>query len=207
MDVDPIKVVHIVEKVLGRRPTRLLTIAVIYLGIAMFAVWAISFILNQGIIPIFLWLRDSFSVGVTLDNIEVVVISAVIAVLLFFILLVFLQFLLFRALRRRAVPQRLIDGVAEKRSEGISILNDRPKDAADFDRWKARWLTWHRGVVDYLQEHFTVAEKLQFDRLGLVPERNFGSLAVTPEHAHSLMQLAKQLVILEDLISRHLERR
>jgi hypothetical protein len=61
-------------------------------------------------------------------------------------------------------------------------------------------------VVSFLSQNLTLAEKLSFERLGLIAEHRFG-FALTPEHAHKLMMLAKQLTILENMIQRFQERR
>lgn len=109
-------------------------------------------------------------------------------------------------LTRRRVPQAAIDSLAELRSEGISILNDVPKDKDDVARWQKRWTEWKGRVVAELKRNFTKAEMLSFDRLGVIEEARFG-FAVTPEHGHCLMMLNKQLTILENMIQRHQERR
>jgi hypothetical protein len=109
-------------------------------------------------------------------------------------------------LSRRRVPQAAIDELADLRSEGIAVLNDVPKTADDVVRWHGRWTGWRDRVVASLGRNFTRAEMLSFDRLGVIAEVAFG-FAATPEHRHYLMQLNKQLTILENLIQRHQERR
>jgi hypothetical protein len=110
-----------------------------------------------------------------------------------------------RSFRRRVVPQVAIDTLADFRSEGIRILNEIPNGPSAVADWEKKWKEWSDQVTAYLQANFTKAESLSFRRLGLVPENRF-SFAVTPEHAHYLMQLAKQITILENLIQQHQER-
>ena len=145
--------------------------------------------------------------GITLDNIESVIIVLVAAVAFFVI--VFSAFVLFamRTFRRRVIPQPVIDQLAELRSRGISILNDRPTNPADdFQRWQDVWREWRNEVVDFLRHNLTTAETLAFDRLGLLPELPWGTLPIDAVHAHHLNMLAKELTILENLIQVHQER-
>jgi hypothetical protein len=145
--------------------------------------------------------------GISLDNIESVIIVLTAAIVFFVaIISVFLLFAM-RAVRRRIVPQPMIDELAKYRSTGISILNDRPEDdGAGLKKWHGRWQEWRDGVVEYLRKNFTKAETLSFDRLGLITPLSWGGLPISPEHAHYLSQLAKQLTILEGLIQRHQDR-
>lgn len=207
VQLDPLQLFRLIEERMGRRPARFLLNATIYLAFVAFSVWAIGLIWKHGVVPIFLFVRDILGVGVTLDNLETLFITFALTLLLFAMIVVGSQHLILRFLRRRTAPQWVIDKVANFRSDGIRILNDRPSNDENLKRWETTWRTWGQGVADYLGNHFSHAERLAFERLGLIPERQFGRLAFNSEHAHYLMQLAKQLTILEDLIQRQLERR
>ena len=145
--------------------------------------------------------------GITLDNIEAVVMTLVAAIVVLVLVFIIVAIILARAFRRRVVPQSVIDELGEYRSKGISVLNDNPTDSANVPRWEADWKAWAADVTSYLEINFTKAERLMFHRLGVVPPVNFGQLAFDNTHAHYLMLLAKQLNVLEILIDRHQERR
>lgn len=142
--------------------------------------------------------------------------TVLVATFVFFVgIFAVLVWLAMRAVYRRVVPQSVIDQLAEYRSQGIAILNTRPANALlgpeeiekyVAEEWAPLWDKWRLKVVSYLGEHLTLAEKLSFERLGLITEQQF-KIALNPSHGHKLMMLAKQLTILEDMIQRFQERR
>ncbi len=204
---DAREVMRMIEAALKPPVARFIVQTAIYLGYAIFCVWGISYVMMEGALPIFRFAREAFGVGITLDNIETIIASFGITLGCFAILMASGQFLFLRYLSRRRVPQWAIDKLAELRSAGISILNDHPADDQnDFARWRAAWSLWKGQVVGCLDSHFTKAEMLSFDRLGLVYGRPWKQRPVSPEHESCLDQLAKQLDVLESLIRTHLEK-
>lgn len=196
------KIIELVEKKFGPFWGGLLTLAV---GATLFA-GAVHFFWIWLVEPMGSFLAELLEGGplVTVDNIGPIVSTVVVVVT--FLLLTSILIPLVRNLTRHRAPQAAIDSLAELRSEGIRILNDRPANETGLPDWRQRWNAWAERVVKTLERDFTQAESLGFRRLGLIEERTFG-FAVNPEHNHYLMQLAKQLTILENLIERHLERR
>lgn len=209
--LDPRKWAELVEELFGRtwgRRFNQVVLAFLMLGaIGLGGQLFFDNFIGKIVWPFTTKLFGSPNSGITLDNIESIIIVLVAAVAFFVI--VFSLFVLFavRAFRRRVVPQSVINEIAGHRSEGISILNDRPKDATtDLARWHKSWSDWRDSVSAFLGQHFTQAEQLSFERLGLVAELPWGTLPINGEHAHYLNQLAKQLTILENLIRVHQER-
>jgi hypothetical protein len=187
VDLDPQKVAYTIENYLGKPWGRLFVKAVIVCGaLGIISVGLDLFLrqlVGQVVWPFISHFLGVAEHGVTVDNIVIIA----------------------GALRRRSVPQYAIDDLAEFRSTAIHILNDVPKNQSDLQRWEKGWHDWRQTVVNYLDLHFTKAESLSFQRLGLIAGHNFG-MAINPKHNHDLMMLAKQIVILEDMIQRHLER-
>ena len=141
--------------------------------------------------------------GISLDNIEAIILVLVAAVSFFVIVFSLFVLLAIRTLRRRVIPQESIDQLAELRSEGIKILNRRPTDDSDLSQWEDGWREWAEKVVAFLKDNFTKAEQLSFTRLGLVPELPWGETPINAKHGHSLNMLAKQLLIIESMIETH----
>ena len=220
MQFDPMRWGAAVESYLGkfwgRRLIQLAIIAVLLGVIGEGAKLFFKDLIGDLIWPFLMRLFGGTTTGITMDNIEAIIIVLVSALVLFVLMVALLIYVLAGSLRRRTVPQNVIDDLAELRSQGISILNRLPDnvdklsqaekdDYVDQD-WHPAWTEWGNGVVDFLERHFTKAEKLSFRRLGVIREEQFG-LALTPKHGHYLMLLSKQLSILEELIQRHQERR
>ena len=187
--------------------------ALFVVGIGLW--WFFGKFVGEVLWPFLINIFGAKDTGITLDNIEAIIIVLITAVSLFIIVFILLSVGVLNFIRRRVVPQTVVDQLAELRSRGIHILNRRPHAAdklSDQERedyvlhvWKKAWKEWGDEVVVFLGTHFTVAEKLSFARLGVIRENPFGS-ALTPEHNHYSMLLAKQITILEDLIQGQLER-
>jgi len=110
------------------------------------------------------------------------------------------------AFNDRTNKQAAVNALARLRSEGVAIMSDRPNGSGDVPRWHARWADWGDQVVAELTRHFTEAEMLSFRHLGSIPAVSFGA-AVDDRHNHYLMQLDRQLSILQKLIDQNQERR
>ena len=206
-EFDPFRAYRLLADLVGNKRARLLGQIVIYISWAAFVIWALSFIYRI-VKPGFTAIIEGLAPGITIDNIETIITALLITVVIFSLIIASGQYLFMRALRKRAAPQWVIDEVAEYRSKGISILNDRPiSEESGLVKWHESWTNWGRKVSEYLGDHFTRAERLSFERLGVVPQLQWGSIPIDGEHAHYLNQLAKQLTILENLIQRHLERK
>jgi len=207
MEFDPIKLWKLLMDLIGSRPARFLAKTSIYLGWVAFVAWALKIIFDI-IKPAITNISETLAFGITLDNAQTVVMSLLVAVVILAMMIVGGQYLFLRVLRKRVAPQWVIDRVAELRSDGISILNDRPtNERGDLNRWQAKWEKWRKEVADYLGDHFTRAEQLSFERLGLIQELPWGTLPISGPHAHYLNQLAKQIAILDTIIERHLNGR
>jgi len=102
---------------------------------------------------------------------------------------------------KKSKKQADIDGLAEHRSEGISILNKRPSQHGGLVWWIQEWEGWRSNVITDLDKNFTRAESLSFQRLGVVTDP--APQGEDQEHSHKLQMLSKQLRILEELISKY----
>jgi hypothetical protein len=205
-NMDPKRVFDMAKDLVGNRPARLMFAATIYLGFFGFAAWMISVIRKYVISPLYEFVSRLMGFDVTLDNLESLITTLFLALLAFALLATGAQYFVFRHLRRRRVPQWVIDDLAEWRSKGVSLVNDRPTNDEELEQWIARWEAWKDDVAKFIGAHFTKAEELSFRRLGLVVEAKFGTMVYNNKHAHKLMLLAKQLGILETMIDRQLER-
>jgi hypothetical protein len=220
MSFDPDKWGAAVEKYLGRWFGRKLMQGAIIATLFSIMIAALVLFFEKLVDPI-LWpfFVRAFGgprTGISLDNLEAIILVLVLALGLLVLLMAITVYAFVSAFRRRTVPQNVIDDVANLRSEGIQILNmlppsagsmtDAQKDAYISKVWHTEWTDWRRRAVAYLENHFTTAEALSFSRLGLITPTQF-TFALNPRHEHYLTQLAKQLTTLENLIERHLERR
>ena len=154
--------------------------------------------------------------AITLDNIEDIITFLAIALSILILIVLVTAYFIIRFVRRYSVSQSVIDGISDLRAEGInkvlnrrpenSLLNDSQKDAWVFD-WYKVWEDWDNRVYEYLKQHLTHAESMQFKNQGVIPSVWFPDLALTNEHGHYLAQLSKQLSTLDGLIQRHQDRR
>jgi hypothetical protein len=207
--IDPLKFSDLIEKYFGDPFGKIIVrISVLcgFIGILLFGItWLIK--LLETIWEIIALIFGVAKGGITLDNIEIVVIFLV-AILTFFIVFSsVMAWLFWSSFRRRVVPQSAIDRLADLRSDGISVLNQQPRTGEEFAQWRESWKTWVSSVASELRANFTKAEALSFERLGLLRATTSYAMAFDADHSHCLLQLDKQLTILENLISRHQERR
>ena len=207
---DPQTLARIAEEYLGKRLARpMIQVALVggLLGIAGIGLkWFFSEFVGGFLWPGFANLFGGVEQGISLDNIEVIIVTMVAAIIILVVAFVVLAMILGRAFWRRVVPQAAIDNLAELRSAGISILNTDPEDGNAFPEWHRQWQTWRKSVCDALNKDFTKAEALSFERLGVFSLNRLGH-AINDEHGFALAQLTHQLAILEDLIRRHQDRR
>lgn len=206
-NMDPNRVFDMIKRLVGDGPARFMGRWAVYLGFAGFAAWMISLIRTHVIDPSYRLAVELLGLQITVDNIESIFATLILSVFAFAVLATGAQFFVLRHMRRRRVPQAVIDELAEFRSQGITILNTRPDSDAALSSWTVDWGAWADKVSDYLGEWFTKAEQLSFKRLGVIKEMTFGSGSYNAEHAYKLNQLSKQLSILENLVELHLERR
>ena len=209
-EFDPHKVAEVVESYLGKRLGRFLIQLTIIAGllgvIGLGFVWFFRNFVAGLLWPFFSDVFGAGAQGITLDNIEAIIITLVASIVILVLIFLIFALVMARAFRRRVVPQSAIDNLAELRSDGIHILNDPPPSEDQLQDWRERWDSWREDVLDALKRDFTVAERLSFQRLGVFPPREF-KIAVNPVHSHFLSMFAHQLTILENLIQRHQERR
>lgn len=105
--------------------------------------------------------------------------------------------------RHRRVPQSVVDALAELRKTAIDkILNGRVTSPQEFKAWEAEQSEWRESVSALLKEHFSKAEVLGFQSLGVFQPATFPH-AFNNEHNFKLNKLAKRLSALEDIIRRH----
>ena len=219
MQLDPHKLVDLIERRLGPRLGSVLIQAVIWataLGVIGIGLKLFFGDFVAGLLwPFLSSLFGAAEEGITLDNIEAIIVTLVAAVVILVFVFVSLAIVMAKAFSRRVVPQEMIDALAEHRSRGIRILNTLPENSAALSAeerdafvevWRVEWTGWRQEVVQTLRTHFTKAESLSFERLGVIDEKPL-NFALTAVHMHYLLQLSKQLRILEVLIQRHQERR
>lgn len=209
-DWHPEKLAQMVEQYLGHRFGAFLVRAAIICGalgvIAYGLVLFLDNLIGDVVWPFVVRIFGGSANGITLDNIEAVITTLIISLVLITTLYLILAFALLRANRRVHTPQYAIDRVAEFRSEGVSLLNDVPTNAAELITWKTKWTDWGAGATKYLEDKFTKSEALLFSRLGVIDVGTFSN-AYNPEHNHYLMQLGKQLRTLENIVQSHLEKK
>jgi hypothetical protein len=105
--------------------------------------------------------------------------------------------------RHRSVPQSVVDALAELRKTAVDkILNSRVTNPQEFRAWEEEQSAWPQSVIDLLEEHFSKAEVLGFQSLGVIEPATFPH-AFNNEHNYKLSKLAKRLSVLEDIIRRH----
>ena len=126
----------------------------------------------------------------------------------FFIFLVILMSILWVFFRKiygiRRAPQRVIDELSQERSLAINnILNKPPKSDEELDLWVKSNNDWYKRVVAIMNPHLTQAERLKFERLGILMGASFSG-AYNEQHNHELMMFAKRLSVLEGIIDRHM---
>ncbi len=100
-------------------------------------------------------------------------------------------------------PQYAVDNLATLRSAAITdILNGKVSSDAELKIWEAKDETWQNSVLTVLRKHFSKAEVLGFEYLGVIQQVGFPH-SFNNEHAFRLMTVAKRLSILEDIIRRY----
>ena len=105
--------------------------------------------------------------------------------------------------QQRRVPQHVIDDLAALRSTAVmEILNGKVSSDAELKIWEAKDETWQNSVLTVLRKHFSKAEVLGFEYLGVIQQVGFPH-SFNNEHAFRLMTVAKRLSILEDIIRRY----
>lgn len=156
-------------------------------------------IIDYGIAPISKFLKESFP-SIPRVEINFVTIAYVMG-------LIVLGALVIQALsffwQHRRVPQRVVDRLAQLRSNAIhDILNRQVVTASELALWKADEERWRAEVLTELTKHFPKAEVLGFDYLGVIQPVAFPH-AYNNEHSFDLSMFAKRLSILENIIRRH----
>lgn len=204
---DPRKLADMIEKYFPTMGPLLNRIVVLFLVLLVVGLGGTVFFgqfIGGLVWPFLTNLFGSTDTGISLDNIEAIIIVLVLAVVFFVV--IFAVFVLFsvRIFRKRVLPQSTIDQVADLRSEGVSLYSDRMDETA-VDDWWAKQTAWSNKVATFLDDNLTKAEALSFRRLGMIPDMLFAQ-AISEKHRRLLGILAKKLDVLENLIDRHQER-
>jgi hypothetical protein len=101
------------------------------------------------------------------------------------------------------VPQKAVDELAELRSEAVhEILNRTVSTDAQVQELASYTADWRSRVIAVLEANFSMAEQLNFTRLGAVPNVVFPH-SLNPLHAKILREYALQERRLLDIIARH----
>ena|SRR3990172_9679786 len=107
-------------------------------------------------------------------------------------------------LSRRRDMQERIDKLALFRQEAITTLYAPTPSAAEFPAWLARYKSWEKALVEFLEKTFPFAVFEMFHDLGMILPEQFSHVSKDPaieaKHLHHLRMLAKHLKIMERLI-------
>lgn len=219
-EFDPQKVLNMVERLLGQTLGRNLVRLAVLSGLLWVIAVSLLFFFRDFIFG-YVWdgLARLFgnASAVTLDNVDAIITVLVSSLAILIIMFVVIAWTIMRALKRRTMPQEVIDELSDLRAEGINeILNakymrvsesttDTEKDSLT-TKWNADWHSWREKVEAFLQKNATHSEYMSFKHLGVVGRVDFPGSALTNKHAHWLMFLSRQLNILDGLITKHQER-
>ncbi len=187
-NVDIEKLVAVADRYLSPAWARFLgQVLVVSVVVAAFSLSATLFFdsLIGGVAwPFFVKLFGGRETGISLDNIEAIILVLVSAVAFFVLMFAVFVVAVIKVFRRRIVSQAAIDELAELRDAGIAVLNDIPKNPGALTEddkeafvveWKARWIAWAKRVVDALAKNFTKAEMLSFAHIGLIKRTDLKS--------------------------------
>ena len=207
-DLDPVKLADLIEGYLGKSFGGILIRLTLLMGllglIGLGSFWFFGTFVGGLVWPFFSSLFGVGASGITLDNIEPIVLTLVTTIVALVVVFACFLWAMWRVFRRRVVPQSVIDELAEFRSKAVSLYADHPTEN-EIGGWWAKQTDWSERVIVYMKEHLTKAETLSFQRLGVVFGTPF-SHGVNRNHEHLLAILAHKLRVLENLIQRHQER-
>lgn len=122
---DPSKVTELIERYIGRRMGRLLIqatiLALLLGGIGLGLKWFFGELVKDLIWPFLVWTFGGVDAGISLDNLEPIIIVLT-ATLAFVVgLMALMVFVAVRFLRRRVVSQHAIDELALARDKAITF--------------------------------------------------------------------------------------
>lgn len=208
--MDPEKLADISEKYFGKAVGRLL-VQITILAVVMTAVTAFLYGFGQFVgevaKPFYAWLVGPPGEAVSQDNIRAVMLALVGAMVVFVAFFAVAVIAYIKSIKRR-VPLEAIDELSDLRGEGIGVFNSTPAGSTDADAetWNDRvHKPWVEKVKAHLAQHFSHAESMAFGRLGVLKVRRWSN-ARGPRHRHYLDCMDKELAVLEEIISRHLDR-
>ncbi len=99
--------------------------------------------------------------------------------------------------------QAAVNELAELRQRGnVQIFNRRVTNDQEYDTWLVDNEAWWKSVVGYLEANFTVAEVLEFKKIGSMLTFSYKH-RYGKEHEKELNALNARLRILQKIIDRH----
>ena len=99
--------------------------------------------------------------------------------------------------------QAAVNELAELRQRGnVQIFNRRVTNDQEYDTWLVDNEAWWKSVVGYLEANFTVAEVLEFKKIGSMLTFSYKHRH-GKEHEKELNALNARLRILQKIIDRH----
>ena len=99
--------------------------------------------------------------------------------------------------------QAAVNELAELRQRGnVQIFNRRVTNEQEYDTWLVDNEAWWKSVVGYLEANFTVAEVLEFKKIGSMLTFSYKH-RYGKEHEKELNALNARLRILQKIIDRH----
>lgn len=199
VEVDPPKVVAVLEDLFGPRIGRKMAIflaALACLALAVFFLWVIW---TYGGKDAFEFVK-SFSLGTSIDDVGAAIATLVWAMIAYGVIIVAILYFFGRALFRRSVSQSALDGLAELRSEGVGLYASRVTDDGELAQWQTNLNNWNERLWDFAKANFPKADYLSIKNMGKVQNAHFVQ-AVNESHNIELMRLARRLDILDQIIS------
>ena len=107
-------------------------------------------------------------------------------------------------LSRRRDMQERIDQLARFRQAAVTTLYATTPSVDEFPTWLARYQSWEKSLIEFLEKAFPFAVFEMFNDLGMIPAEQFSQAskepAIAAQHVHHLRMLAKHLKIMERLI-------
>ncbi len=201
-DIDPSKVVAVLEDLFGPQRGRLLATLLAALACAALAVffsWVIwdyfgraAFGFVSGLLTPVASSNDLTAAAATLIWVTIIYGLAFVSVLYF----------LGRALFKRSVSQSTLDELARLRNQGIKELYaaKRPANDLEFADWTKRYQEWTERLLRFVEANFPEADFLSVEFLGVLDGRFFSSI-YNEQHNNLKGQLAKRIEIIEGILA------
>ena len=201
-DIDPSKVLALLEDLLGPRRGRQVATGLASLTCVAVAVFLSWVIWAYGGKVVFDSINDLLSKVVTGSDLTAAAALLVWVAILYGLAFVAVLYFLGRTLFRRSVSQSALDELARLRNQGIKELYAcaAPKNDDEFKDWKRKYKQWHDRLFSHVKANFPEADYLSLEYLGLLEGRSFSNV-YNGEHETLKGHLAKRIEIIEQILA------